>query len=280
MQRTRLIAGLVTVGLLATGCGSDEKSSGGSTACQPVKAGVLSVVTSLPGPNFWGTTKAEEDPDQIQSGIEFDMANAIAEKCGLKMEFRNELFDAIVAGQIDATGYDIILSQVTITEDRAKIVDFSVGYFKADQGLLVNKGTTVASWDDVKKLTVGVQASTTAEYYVTSGEVPGWTLDDVKAFPDLTSAYSALNAGTVDAVMIDTPINLGQAAQSGGKLEVVAQFKTGEEYGAIFGKGNGKKAIFDPVIQGLIDDGTVNGLIAKYLGGDPSTVPFVDIPTG
>ena len=67
----------------------------------------------------------------------------IAEKCGLKMEFRNENFDAIVAGQIDPKSYDIILSQVTITDDRAKVVDFSEGYFKSDQGMLVNKGTTV-----------------------------------------------------------------------------------------------------------------------------------------
>jgi polar amino acid transport system substrate-binding protein len=297
MKTSRLIVGLLAVGLLATACGSDNKSSsatspaagtaapGGSAApggakgdCKPVKAGVLSVVTSLPGPNFWGTTKAEVDPDQIKSGIEYDLANDLAAWCGLKMEFRNENFDAIVAGQIDPKSYDIVLSQVTITDDRAKVVDFSVGYFKADQGLLVNKGTTVKTWDDVKKLTVGVQASTTAEFDVTSGQVPGWKLDKVKSFPDLASAYAALSAGTVDAVMIDTPINLGQAAQSGGKEEVVAQFKTGEEYGAIFGKGTGQKAIFDPIIQGFIDDGTVNKLIAKYLGGDPSTVPFVDVP--
>ena len=291
MKTTRLIAGLMAAGLLATACGSDTKTpaAGGTAApggtaasaaqdCKPVKAGVLSVVTSLPGPNFWGTTKAEVDPDHIKSGIEYDLANMIAAKCGLKMEFRNENFDAIVAGQIDPTSYDIVLSQVTITADRAKVVDFSVGYFKSDQGLLVNKGTTVKTWDDVKKLTVGVQASTTAEFYITSGEVPGWQLDNVKSFPDLASAYAALSAGTVDAVMIDTPINLGQAAQSGGKEEVVAQFKTGEEYGAIFGKGTGKKAIFDPIIQGLIDDGTINALIAKYLGGDPSKVPFIEAP--
>ena len=286
MKTSRTIVGLVAVGLLAASCGDDTKTpASGSAApdaaavdCKPVKAGVLSVVTSLPGPNFWGTTKAEVDPDAISSGIEYDLATKIAEKCGLKMEFRNEGFDAIVAGQIDATSYDIVLSQVTITEDRAKVVDFSVGYFKSDQGLLVNKGTTVASWDDMKKLTIGVQASTTAEFYVTSGEIPGWKLDSVKAFPDLSSAYAALTAGQVDGIMIDTPINLGQAAQSGGKQEVVGQFKTGEEYGAIFGKGNGKKAVFDPILQGLIDDGTVNGLIAKYLGGDPSTVPFIDVP--
>ena len=292
MKTSRMIVGLVAVGLLATACGDDSKTpaagtnaSGGTAAagaaandCKPVKPGVLSVVTSLPGPNFWGTTSQEVDPDKIKSGIEFDMANMIAGWCGLKMEFRNENFDAIVAGQIDPTSYDLTLAQVTITDDRAKVVDFSVGYFKSDQGLLVNKGTTVTSWDDVKKLTIGVQASTTAEFYITPGNQPGWQLDNFKSFPDLAAAYAALSAGTVDGVLIDTPINLGQAAQSGGKLEVVAQFKTGEEYGAIYGKGNGKKAIFDPIIQGLIDDGSINALIAKYLGGDPSKVPFIDIP--
>ncbi|MEA3183595.1 MAG: polar amino acid transport system substrate-binding protein [Ilumatobacteraceae bacterium] len=295
MKTTRLIVGLLAVGLIATACGDNNKAAvattpggvttpGGTTAapttdCKPVKAGVLTVVTSLPGPNFWGTTKAEVDPDAIKSGIEYDMGNLIAAKCGLTMKFRNENFDAVVAGQIDPTSYDIVLSQVTITADRAKVVDFSVGYFKSDQGLLVNKGTAVKTWDDVKKLTIGVQASTTAEYDVTSGQVPGWQLSKVKSFPDLASAYAALSAGTVDGIMIDTPINLGQAAQSGGKQEVVAQFKTGEEYGAIYGKANGKKAIFDPIIQGMLDDGTITGLITKYLGGDPATVPFVDVPT-
>jgi polar amino acid transport system substrate-binding protein len=292
MKKSRLIACLMAAGLLVAACGDDNESPAAATAapggsaapaatndCKPVKPGVLSVVTSLPGPNFWGTSKAEVDPDEIKSGIEYDMANMIAGWCGLKMEFRNEGFDALVAGQIDPNSYDIVLSQVTITEDRAKVIDFSVGYFKSDQGLLVNKGTSVKTWDDMKKLTIGVQASTTAEFYVTSGEVPGWKLDNVKSYPDLASAYAALSAGQVDGILIDTPINLGQAAQSGGKQEVVAQFATGEEYGAVFGKGNGKKQIFDPVIQGLIDDGSVNALIAKYLGGDPSTVPMVDVPT-
>src|SRR4051794_4210712 len=309
MKTSRLIVGLLAVGLFATACGDDSTpassntaASGGTTAsggtaapggtaatggsaapgaggndCKPVKAGVLSVVTNLPSPNFWGTTKAEVDPDQIKSGIEYDLGNMLAAWCGLKMEFRNENFDAIVAGQIDPKSYDIVLSQVTITDERAKVVDFSVPYFTSDQGLLVNKGTTVKTWDDVKKLTVGVQASTTAEADVSGGK-PGWKLDKVKSFPDLASTYAALSAGTIDAVMIDTPINLGQAAQSGGKEEVVAQFKTGEAYGAVFPKGNGKKEIFDPILQGLVDDGSVNALIAKYLGGDPSTVPFVDVP--
>ncbi|HEY0521677.1 MAG TPA: hypothetical protein VGC84_19455, partial [Ilumatobacteraceae bacterium] len=97
MKRSRLIAGLMAAGLLVVACGDDTKTPaagntaapGGSAAaapndCKPVKPGVLSVVTSLPGPNFWGTTKAEVDPDQIKSGIEYDLANMLATWCGLK----------------------------------------------------------------------------------------------------------------------------------------------------------------------------------------------------
>jgi polar amino acid transport system substrate-binding protein len=134
----------------------------------------------------------------------------------------------------------------------------------------------VSTWDEVKAMTIGVQATTTAEFYFL--EIPEWKLDsDPQSFPDLTSAYEALSSGQVDGVVIDTPINLGQASQSDGELEVVAQFSTGEEYGAIYPEGSPKKAVFDGIIQGLVDDGTVNDLIAQYLGGDPSTVPFIEV---
>lgn len=292
MGSKRLLVGLAALALAVSACGGDDddntaattagaattpagSTAGGTVDCKPVKSGVLTVVTSLPGPNFWGTTKAETDPDQIHSGIEYDLATDIAAKCGLSMEFRNENFDTIVAGQVDPSSYDLALSQVTITPDRAKVVDFSPAYFKADQGFLVKKGTTIETWDDVKKLRLGVQASTTAEEFLNTGATK---VDGVKSFPDLATAYAALTAGTIDAVVIDTPINLGQAAQSNGELEVVGQFKTGDEYGAIYGKGNGKKEVFDPIIQGLVDDGTVTELIKKYLGGDPATVPFIEVP--
>jgi polar amino acid transport system substrate-binding protein len=294
MRSKHLFVGLAAVGLLVTACGSDKKESsattpptaaatttgasattaaaGGTVDCKPVKAGVLSVVTSLPGPNFWGTN--ETDPTQIKTGLEYDMANDIAAKCGLKMEFRNEDFGAIVAGQIPTGSYDISLSQVTITDDRAKVVDFSTPYYTADQGVLVKKGVTISTWADLAKLTVGVQADTTAESDLMT--IAKYKVSNLKSFPDLTSAYEALSSGQVDAVIIDTPINLGQAAQSNGELSVVSQFKTGEAYGAIFPLGSDRKAIFDPIIKGLVGDGTIKALTLKYFKGDPATVPFVE----
>jgi polar amino acid transport system substrate-binding protein len=249
----------------------------GAVDCKPIKPGVLTVVTSLPGPNFWGS--GELEINDISSGIEFDLATKVAEICGLKMEFRNESFDAIVAGQIGSDTYDIAFSQVTIREEREKVVDFTVPYFKSDQGILVKAGTPVTSFADLAKLKVGVQTTTTAEYYFSAdGPWAGKLEADAQSFPDLTAAYAALNAGQIDAVVIDTPINLGQAAQSNGDLEVPAQIVTGEEYGAILPEGAPTRAIFDEIIKGLNDDGTVNGLIAKYLGGDPSKVAVIEVP--
>ena len=175
------------------------KTIGDPATFKPVTADTLTVVTSLPGPGFF--EGSDSDPTEITSGYEYDIAKKMQAAFGLKnLVIRNESFDAIVAGQV--SDYDVAFSQISITCDRAKVVDFSTGYFKSDQGLLVKKGTAVASWDDVKAMTIGVQASTTAEWYFTSGEVPGWTLENVKSFPDLASAYAALNAGQVDGVVV------------------------------------------------------------------------------
>jgi polar amino acid transport system substrate-binding protein len=278
MKTRRLIAGVLAAGVLVTACGDDAKPAAvpGAIDCQPVKPGVLSVVTHLPSPNFWGTSENGVSPSAITTGFEFDFAGMVAGWCGLTMEFRDESLDGIASGQVDPASYDVVISQVKISDDFAKDVEFSVGYLESDQGLLVTKGTEVATWDDVKKLAVGVVASSTAELNVTTGEVPGWQLDNVTSFADLASAKAALAAGTVDGILADTPVGLGEALQSGGTLEVVAQFETGQEYGAIVGKGSGKKDVIDTVVNGIIDDGSVAALAAKYFG-DLSTVPFVEV---
>ncbi|MEO5723153.1 MAG: hypothetical protein ABIR12_02260, partial [Ilumatobacteraceae bacterium] len=68
MKSKKLILGLAAAGLLISACGSSSKSAATTTPaastvdCKPVKPGVLSVVTSLPGPNFWGSSGGEIDP--------------------------------------------------------------------------------------------------------------------------------------------------------------------------------------------------------------------------
>ena len=233
--------------------------------------GELTVATNLPAPGFWNG----DDPDSVNGGFEYCMAADIATSLGLdKVKVVNVSFDALVAGQ--TAGFDIALSQVTITDERAKVVDFSTPYFSADQGVMVNKGTSVANMDEARALSWGVQASTTGQTYLTDVIKPA---KEAAVFQDTPSMFTALTAKQIDAVLLDTSIVLGQAAQSNGAQEVVAQFKTGEEYGGIYQKGSANAAAIDKIISGYASDGTLKALADKWLvpvfKGDPSSIPYL-----
>jgi len=258
--------------LLLAACGDDSKSTTATTAASsaftPIKAGTLSIVTSLPGPGFFDGS--DTDVTKLNAGYEYDIAQAIGAKLGLKVEIRNENFDAIVAGQ--AGKFDLALSQVTITADRAKVVDFTTPYFDSDQGIIAKAGTKVATLADAQGLLWGVQTGTTGADFVKDTIKPK---KDPQVYQQLSDGFTALAAGQVDAFMMDVPIVLSEAAKSGGKLAVVGQFKTGEQYGGILPKGSANTAAINAILKGLKDDGSLSKFAAKDLGGDPTTVPVI-----
>src|ERR1700681_4409187 len=109
---------------LAPECGSTPTPAAAANF-KPVKAGTLSVVTSLPGPGFW--EGSDSNPTKLKSGYEYDIAKCMQSMFGLKnFSVRNVSFDAIVAGTVQ--NYDLALSQVSITSARAKVVSFSTSY--------------------------------------------------------------------------------------------------------------------------------------------------------
>ena len=80
--------------------------------------------------------------------------------------------------------------------------------------------------------------------------------------------------------MLDTSIVLGQAAQSNGAQEVVAQFSTGEEYGGDLPEGLAQRGAPSTRSSRRYDaDGTLEALTEKWLapvfGGDPTDIPFI-----
>jgi polar amino acid transport system substrate-binding protein len=241
----------------------------GSFPFTPAVAGQFTVEVNLPAPGWWNG----DTPDSIKDGYEYCMAANIAYRGGLdKVAVTNVAWDALVAGQTRA--FDLALSQISITDERKKVVDFSVPYFSSDIGILVKKGLKVDG-PTMKGLRIGVQGATTGADFVANKLKP---VPPVKVFPDTPSMFAALAAGQIDAAMTDTAIVLGQASASAGTMEVVGQYSTGETYGAIYPKGSPNGATFDKIIQSMIDDGTLKKLANKYLaaawGTDPTTVPY------
>ncbi len=282
MKTTTIRGGAVLAALLigVAACGSSSSSGSssgagkignceltgtkGSVKLTPAKAGQLTIQTSLPAPGWFnGTT-----PEAIKDGYEYCMAANIAYRAGLaKVVVENVDFAQLVAA--GTKDFDLALAEISITDKRKQVVDFSVPYFASDIGILVKKGKTVASTDDLKKLKIGVQQETTGSAFVLDK-----IQKDAKVFPDAATMFAALDSDAVDAVMTDTSIVQEQEKKSAGAEKVVGQYKTGESYGALYPKGSANKAELDKAIQDLIDTKVLNKLATTYLSGDPAAVPF------
>ncbi len=235
----------------------------------PAQAGQLTAEVNLPAPGWWNG----DTPDTIKDGYEYCMAANIAHRAGFdQVKVVNVAWDALVAGQTQ--DFDLALSQISITDQRKKVVDFSVPYFSSDIGVMVKAGTEVSS-ATMRDQRIGVQQATTGADFVANVLKPKTA---AKVFPDTPSMFTALQAGQIDAAMTDTAIVLGQAAVSNGGFEVVGQYSTGETYGAIYPKGSSNEQVLDKIIEALKADGTLDKLAAKYLaatwGADPTKVPY------
>ena len=259
-----LLTAALVAGLGACGDDDDTEASdatepaGGDGDFTPVTDDTLTVVTSLPGPGFWNG----DDPSDITGGYEYEIAVALQERLGLsELEIKNVSFDQLVAGQVG--DFDVALSQVTITDERKEVVDFTEPYFESDQGVLVAAGTEVETVEDAKALQWGVQSGTTGADYIADVLQPD---KEAQVFQDLAAGFAALQAGQVGAVMMDTAIVLAQASESGGSQEVVAQFKTGEQYGGILPKGSDNADAINAVIADLEADGSLSEFAEEWLG--------------
>ncbi|MHC5232471.1 ABC transporter substrate-binding protein [Brucella sp. LJL56] len=242
----------------------------GSMPFTPVNADQLTVQVNLPSNPGWNNG---DTPDQIKDGYEYCLGANIAHRAGLdRVKIVNVAWDALVAGR--TKDFDVALSQISITEPRKKVVDFSTPYFHSDFGILVKKGTVVDA-ASIKKMRIAVQQSTTAADFVSSKLQPA----EVKVYQDVASTVTALRAGQVDAVGNDTAVVLGWAKRSNGALEVPGQFSTGETYGGLYPKGSDNAEKINKIIESLIGDGTVKSLSAKYLtpvlGADPASIPYI-----
>jgi polar amino acid transport system substrate-binding protein len=271
-RKGSLLVLVMLVALVAAGCGSDEPTdtgaqSGGTEVSGLITDGTLTVGTELPAPPFW----IGEDYDSLTGGFEVDLAKEVAKRLNLgTTKFVEMPFTGLVAGQ--QCPCDINFSQVTITEDRAKVVQFSEPYFDANQGILVKKGTKVASLEEAKALKWGAQLNTTGAAFIEDKIKPA---SEARVFDRTVDAFTALSAGQIQAVLLDTPIVLGAVKEKQvPDGEVVGQFKTGEQYGAVVNKGSPNLNAFNTVIKTLKSEGFIDQLLQKYFS-DQVSVPVI-----
>jgi polar amino acid transport system substrate-binding protein len=271
-RKGSLLVLVMLVALVGAGCGGDEEPAGSggtseATVTGLVTDGTLTVGTELPAPPFW----IGDDYDSLTGGFEVDLAKEIAKRLNLgTTKFVEMPFTGLVAGQ--QCPCDINFSQVTITPERARVVKFTEPYFDANQGILVKKGTKVTSLEDAKGLKWGAQVQTTGAKYIADTIKP---TTEARLFDRTVDAFTALSAGQIQAVLLDTPIVLGAVDEKQvPDGEVVGQFKTGEQYGAVINRGSPNLEAFNQVIKTLKSEGYIDQLLKKYFS-DQVSVPVI-----
>ncbi|QAZ39689.1 basic amino acid ABC transporter substrate-binding protein [Methylibium sp. Pch-M] len=264
-------AGLFGAGLLLAACGKkEEPAPAAAPAAAP--APVASAPAPAPAKVYVVGTDAAYAPFEFQNekgeivGFSIDLLQAVAAKGGFEVKFVNTPWEGIF-NALQQGDRDLLISSITITDERKQTMDFSTPYFDAYQLIAVKGSSKVAKFDDLKKLKVGVQTGTTGDEVVT--KLQGKNSANVKRFESTPLALKELEAGGVDAVVADNGVVINYVTNN-----AAANFKTvsdsafaPEQYGIAVKKGNAE--LLEKVNKGIAAikaDGSYDQVYAKTFG--------------
>lgn len=231
-----------------------------STVTMADEAKVLRVATE---PSFAPFEFMDQNTSQL-IGFDIDIINAIAKETGFKAEIASMPFD----GQIPAVlthQIDVAISGFTITEERAKIVNFTEPYYDAGLGSLVRNDlkSQITTAADLEGKTICAQIGT-------SGAMYAQKIKDAKLtqFNTASEAFMELDKGSCDATVNDKPVlEYYLATTKNDKLFLLTDRFTFEQYGIVTAKDN--KELSNKMEAGLKlikANGTYDKIYTKWFG--------------
>ncbi|MDI7864457.1 transporter substrate-binding domain-containing protein [Rhizobiaceae bacterium n13] len=141
-----------------------------------------------------------KEADGTWKGFEIDFGKALCAKMGEECVIVEIAWDGIIPA-LQAKKIDMILNSMTITEERQKIIDFSVPYYSTGASFIGPKGTTLEpTAESLQGKVIGVQAATTHAAYV---EEKFKDVAEIRTYPTQDEANADLIAGRLDTVVAD-----------------------------------------------------------------------------
>ena len=274
----KLVAMMMATALVAmtlTACGSSDSTTNTAASTEAATeesaaadtAEATDVAEATDGNVLIVGTNAEFPPfeyigdDGEPDGFDIALIKAIGEKMGMEVQVENMEFASLVAAI--GTKIDASIAGMTVTDERAQVVDFSDTYYDAVQSVIVAADSDIATADDLKGKSIGVQMGTTGNFI--ADDIEGAT---VQAYNKGVDAVNDLLNGRVDAVIIDTnPANVfaknfeGQVVALDG-----AQFDFEPEHYAIaLPKGSDLVEKVNAALAELKEDGTFDAIVDEYI---------------
>ena len=286
-MRPRTAVVPLLLALAATACAPVDEE-GSDTAADPtptsaeqcaadslptLEPGTLTIGTDSPAYEPWFS---DNDPTNGK-GYESAVAYAVAEELGfsedqvtwVKVPFNS----SYKPGPKD---FDFDINQISITPERAEVVDFSDGYYEAAQAVIALDDSPIADATTVAELAdynLGAQTGTTSLEAITNVVKPD---SQPLVFQDTNAAKQALLNGQVDGILADLPTAFYITAVEIPKATLIGQFEAGtgepEEFGMLFEKGSELVPCVNEALAALREDGTLEQLEQEWLSD------VVDVP--
>ena len=242
---------VLTVGLI--GCGKQTNTS---------TAKVLKVGAETTFPPF----EFQDETSKDYVGFDIDLAKAIGKQIGYEVQIQNIGFDGLIPA-LDAGNIDMIASAMTITDERAKKVNFSKPYYKSGLSIVVNSSNnSINSFKDLEGKRIAVQIGTTS-----AEEARKIKNAQVREFNSNSEAYMELKNNGVDAVVNDLPVNAYYLTKTGAKdAKLVGEVANSEDYGIATAKKNTElNEKINKALDELKKNGEYEKIYVKWFGKKP-----------
>ncbi|MGI9136177.1 MAG: ABC transporter substrate-binding protein [Candidatus Nanopelagicales bacterium] len=297
----RLLAPVLTIAaasLLLAACGQASTPSAASTAaastaasaaavdeCSPanlttITGGQLTIGTDSPAyPPYFVTDDATKENGDPASGQGFESAVAYAVAEGLGFTKDQVKWEVVPFNSSYAPGdknFDFDINQISITPERAEVVDFSDGYYTVNQAVValadspIAGATTIA---ELQKANLGAQVGTTSATFIDEVVMPE---NQAQIFNDTNDAKSAMQAGQIDGLVVDLPTAYYITAVEIENSKIVGQFAAqegGEQFGLLFAKGNPLVTCVNKVLGELKASGELQAIQDQWLAGE--SAPYI-----
>jgi len=197
-------------------------------------------------------------------GFDIELGNEICRRAALDCAWVVNDWESIIPGLLQGR-YDVIMAGMAATPERARVVDFSVGYESgstAATAVLVRPGAPISD-----RPVVGVQGATIHEDWARAQQMT------VVRYPTLVAAVEALFDGRVEEVLGPQAFLEGAERHGGGRVEVAEAFAipAGDTAAAFRPEDAALRETFDSVILEMLADGSIAAMTEKWFQAGDGT---------
>ena len=200
-------------------------------------------------------------------GFEVDIVNEIAARMGTTADIQGMDFKALFVASASGR-VDMVISSLTITDERLESQSFTQPYFTGALGIGVKEGSDIDSPEDLKGKNVGSIATSFPENWLKEREAE-LGMASYKSYDTTANMLTDLRNGRIDAAVNDI-VGLRYAFTQMDGLTVGAEIVTGEKFAMMMPKGSDKLEAVNAIISEMKTDGTMAKIHEKWFGVAPA----------